>query len=58
MKKWWKARSRPEKWMIVIIVMLIIGIILRWEFVSKEAGDAFKSRFEKDRTEQQVDTPQ
>lgn len=33
--------------MIVIIVMLIIGIILRWEFVSKEAGDAFKSRFEK-----------
>lgn len=32
--------------MIVIIVMLLIGVILRWGFISDEAGKAFKERID------------
>lgn len=38
--------------MIVIIAMLIVGIIIRWEYVSREAGDAFRWRFSKERVEE------
>jgi hypothetical protein len=46
MIKWWKARSRQEKWMIAIIVMLLVGVILRWGYVKSEAGEAFKQRID------------
>lgn len=46
MFRWLKERTKQEKWMIAIILMLIIGVILRWGFIKKEAGDAFKSRIE------------
>lgn len=46
MIKWLKERSAPEKWMLALIAMLLIGIALRWTFVKKEAGDAFHRRIE------------
>jgi hypothetical protein len=46
MIKWWKARSRQEKWMIAIIVMLLIGVVVRWGYVKREAGEAFRQRID------------
>lgn len=57
MKKWWKARSRQEKWMMVIIVMLITGIILRWQYISSEVGKIFKNP-DKEQVESVTDVPE
>jgi hypothetical protein len=46
MKKWLKARSRQEKWMIVLILVLLIGVIVRWGYIRSEAGEAFKQRID------------
>lgn len=46
MLKWLKARTRQEKWMIAVIVMLLIGIALRWGFIKKEAGEAVRDRID------------
>jgi hypothetical protein len=43
---WWRARSRQEKWMMVLIVVLIIGVGVRWSFFRREAGAAFRERIE------------
>ncbi len=45
MIKWFKARSTREKWMLGLIVVLLIGIAVRWAWVKKEAADAFRERF-------------
>lgn len=44
--KWIKERSRQEKWMLVLIIVLLIAIAARWGFIKKEAGDAIKHRIE------------
>lgn len=46
MIKWFKSLSRQEKTMAVIIVILVVLIIVRWDFVKKEAGGAIKDRVE------------
>ena len=50
MKKW----STQEKIMLVIIIMLAIGIAIRWGFVKKEVSDTVSGYFGSDstRTEQ------
>lgn len=40
MKKW-KDWSSQEKCMVVIILLLLIGIITRWEYVKKGITDSF-----------------
>ncbi len=45
MIKWFKKRSTQEKWMLALIVMLLIGIVVRWAWIKKEAGEAFRERF-------------
>jgi hypothetical protein len=32
--------------MMALIVVLLIGVALRWSFVKREAGDAFRQRIE------------
>ncbi len=46
MIKWLKNRTRQEKWMLAIVIVLLIGVIVRWNFFKKEAGDAFRHRIE------------
>lgn len=40
MKKW-KEMPKNEKWMIVIILLLALGIFTRWDQVKKGIGDSF-----------------
>jgi DNA-binding transcriptional regulator of glucitol operon len=46
MIKWFKSLNRQAKVMLLIIVLLVACIIVRWQWIQDEAGDAFKSRFE------------
>lgn len=32
--------------MLLIIALLLVSIVVRWQWIKSEAGDAFKSRFE------------
>jgi hypothetical protein len=41
MKKW-KDLPRNEKWMLVIIVLLLIGIATRWAVVKEGVGRGFE----------------
>ncbi len=43
--KWWRERSTQEKWMIALIAMLLVGIAVRWAWVSSEVAGAFRERF-------------
>ncbi len=43
--KWLKARSTQEKWMLALIAMLLVGIVVRWAWVSSEVAGAFRERF-------------
>ena len=45
MIKWWRERSTQEKWMIALIAMLLVGIVVRWAWISQEAAAAFRDRF-------------
>jgi flagellar biosynthesis/type III secretory pathway M-ring protein FliF/YscJ len=45
MIKWWKERSTQERWMLALIVVLVIGIIVRWAWVSDEISNAVRERF-------------
>jgi cytoskeletal protein RodZ len=45
MKKWWSERSAQEKWMVALIVVLLIGIAVRWTWVSSEVAGAWRDRF-------------
>ncbi len=44
MLKWWSERSTQEKWMVALAVLLVVGIIVRWAWVSSEVADAFRER--------------
>lgn len=46
MIKWLKERSPQERWMLALIVVLLVGVGVRWAFIKKEAGDAFRQRIE------------
>ncbi len=45
MLKWWRARTTQEKWMMALMVVLIVGIAVRWAWISSEAAGAFRERF-------------
>ncbi|MDR2882542.1 MAG: hypothetical protein LBU98_01985 [Alistipes sp.] len=45
MSRWWRERPAQEKWMIALAVLLIIGIVVRWTWVSGEVAGAFRERF-------------
>lgn len=38
-----KAMSRQEKLMLVLIILLLIGVLLRWENVKEKAGIWFRA---------------
>jgi ABC-type nitrate/sulfonate/bicarbonate transport system permease component len=44
-------RSNTEKVFIIIIIIVVIGIILRWGFIKSEVERSFNF-FNKDKTEQ------
>jgi predicted negative regulator of RcsB-dependent stress response len=46
MKNWFKKRTPHEKLLLALIVILLVGIVVRWTWVKKEAGDAFRHRLE------------
>ena len=46
-------RSNTEKTFIVIIIIVIIGIILRWGFIKSEVERGLKF-FDKDKTEETI----
>ncbi|MFI3331415.1 MAG: hypothetical protein R3Y38_06380 [Rikenellaceae bacterium] len=46
MRDWLKKRSTSEKVMLGLIIMLLIGVLSRWEFIKKEGGEAIKNRIE------------
>ena len=43
--KWFRERSTHEKWMIALIAVLLVGIVVRWAWVSGEIAGAFRERF-------------
>ena len=45
MIKWWRERPTQEKWMIALIAILLVGIVVRWAWVSSEVAGAFRERF-------------
>ena len=45
-QKGWKSFTRQEKWMVVSIVVLVILVLVRWDYIREEAGGAFRSRIE------------
>jgi hypothetical protein len=57
MKRWWSERSTQEKWMVALIIVLLIGIAIRWTWVSSEVAGAWRDRFTAP-TEQVVPTEQ
>ncbi len=46
MLKWLRERSVQEKWMLALIVVLLVGVVVRWAWVKREAGEAIKQRIE------------
>lgn len=45
MLKWFKSQSSNVKGMILLIIMLLIGIALRWNTISDQLSDVFADRF-------------
>jgi hypothetical protein len=42
---WWRGRSMQERLMMALIVVLLIGVAVRWAWVSSEVASAFRERF-------------
>ena len=53
---WFGKLSATEKTMFVVILLLIVGIIVRWDFVGRQLGETFRHRFGGAET-RQVETP-
>ncbi|MDR2937206.1 MAG: hypothetical protein LBU80_07725 [Rikenellaceae bacterium] len=49
MKKW-KERSVTERGMLVLLILLVLAIFSRWEFIKKEIGQTVKGYFPSDTT--------
>lgn len=45
-QKGWKSFSRQEKLMVISIAILLILVLVRWDFIRDEAGDAFRTRID------------
>lgn len=45
MIKWFKNLKTPEKVMVGLIIMLLIGVVLRWQYIKSEGGESIKNRF-------------
>lgn len=44
-KEWWGKTTLNEKLMYALILMLIVGILTRWNYVFGEIGEAFSGLF-------------
>ena len=44
---WLRKQNATVIGMLIIAIMLLIGIILRWDYISHEAASSFKGLFEK-----------
>lgn len=44
-KKWWGGLSDNERMMYPLALVLVIGILTRWNTVCKEVSEAFGSLF-------------
>lgn len=44
---WLKKQNATTIGMIIVGLLMIVGIILRWDYIKAEAGGAFKSLFER-----------
>lgn len=44
-KEWWKKSTLNEKLMYTLIMMLLIGILTRGNYVFDEIGEAFSGLF-------------
>lgn len=53
MVKWFKSLSRQEKVMLLLILVLLIGVILRWDNVKRKALIWFRAD---ELVERQTDT--
>lgn len=42
MKKWFHSLTRQGKMMLLLIVLLLIGVILRWDNIRQKAGVWFR----------------
>lgn len=51
MIKWFKGLSLSEKVMIGLIVMLLVGIISRWQVIKEEGGEAIRNRLQMDQVQ-------
>lgn len=40
-KEWWQGQSSTTQGFIILIVFLIIGIIIRWDFIMESVGNGF-----------------
>ncbi|MDR2912111.1 MAG: hypothetical protein LBV38_02260 [Alistipes sp.] len=45
MLKWFRGLAPQEKWMVALIAMLILGIVVRWAWVSGEIVEAVRDQF-------------
>jgi hypothetical protein len=43
--KWWRGLATQEKWMVALIAMLLVGVAVRWAWVSDEVAGAWRDRF-------------
>ncbi len=39
-----KKQTRQVKWMVFLILMLLVGVCLRWAHIRSEAGEAIRQR--------------
>ena len=46
MLKWFKKQNTNVKLMIILIILFVIGIIIRWDYISGEITDSFTGLFE------------
>ena len=42
-----KAMTKQEKTMIIIVILLFICVLTRWDYIKTEAGEAFRVRIER-----------
>lgn len=40
-KEWWGKQTPTAQVFMVLVVILIIGIIIRWDFIIESAGNGF-----------------
>ena len=51
MPEFLKSLTPTAKWMILLVLILLIGIAVRWKYVSREVEEAFRSRFSIEKVE-------